>query len=90
MSPGLTLKYNKMDSTSDERRLFGLLGDIFSVAILEKPLNLELIDHTTNSTFMWLGRPYEQYCKENFSFLIRLLDSIKLGSGLRFNLKEHS
>ena len=35
-----------------------------------------------------MGQPYEQFCKENMSWLKRVLKSIKLDTGLSFNLYD--
>lgn len=70
--------------------MFGTLDSIFAVSILENTVYKEIIDFTTGNPFMFLGRPYEQFCGENLSFLLRAFDSLKLGAGISFSIGDHT
>lgn len=68
--------------------MLGLLDSVFSVAIFEKIEIKELTDYNRNETFFYLGKPYEYICKEHMSWLERTLKSIKLDTGLGFQIKD--
>jgi len=60
------------------------------VAIIEKQKEevLTLTNYNTNEKYRYVARPYEQFCKENLSWLDKYLKAVKLHEGLLFNLKD--
>jgi hypothetical protein len=86
---GLTLAFNEVNS-AQQARLLSFIDSIFSVAIVEKQSEevLTLTNHNTKENFRYVARPYEQFCKENLSWLEKHLKAIKLHEGIPFSLKD--
>ena len=84
----MTLSFNLGMTTQEENRLLAFIDSLFSVAILEKT-SITLQDYSKNNTFRYLSEPYQQFCKENLSWIERYLHILKAGKqGLPFQLKE--
>jgi hypothetical protein len=81
---GITLRFNPID---DKSRLLSQLDSIFAVSLIESSDHIKLID-TPSGGLSYYSHPYEQFCKENFSFLSKYLRQAKVSSGLDFLLED--
>ena len=93
--PGLTLSFNKLGDANQRSSLFSFLDSVFSVAIFEQVSLTKLVEEVvagenTKETrqMEYFAKPFEAFCKENLSFLTKLLHATKLATGLDFNLKQ--
>lgn len=91
--PGLTLSFNKLDSKAQRSSLFSFLDAIFSIAIFEQVDLIRTIDDVARGVdagpeIQYFAKPYEAFCKENLSFLTKLLYATKFATGLDFTLKN--
>ena len=94
--PGLGLTIDSIDSLSDSDtgRIFGQVGALMSVAIFEKRFDaIEIESKTLQKQFRtqdeidrrkttYLGKPYETFCQENVSFILKHLNETVFQSGI--------
>jgi hypothetical protein len=59
-----------------------LLSTIFSIAIFEKRDEKINLKGSNGEDFVYFSKPYEPFCKENISFLLKYLASLNFESGL--------
>ena len=87
---GLTLKFNPLEDSSEISRLLTLIDSVFAVFLIESQDNIMNIESRANSnqTIMFYSHPYEQFCKENWSFLSKFLRQSKMDKGLDFLLEN--
>ncbi len=64
-------------------KLFAFISTIFSVAVFEKREDHIKLNDFDDDSFFYLSKPYEPFCKENLSFLLKLITNINYESGLR-------
>lgn len=73
---GLTFEYStvgQVEETQDSHeKLFAFFGNIFSISIFEK--RDECFKVAAHKSYY--SRPYEAFCKENLSYMMKLLNSI--------------
>lgn len=82
---------NDMGDEAQRSKVVAFIDSVFAVSIMERASSdfLQVLDSVRGETIRYLASPYEQFCSENVSFLIKLLRSAKLGEGLNFILKEN-
>jgi len=74
LEPGLTLKFNKMNSSDQQAEFISFIDSILSVALLEKFHEIkDIMDPRSDEKFSYFSYPYEQFCKESTQFTRRLL-----------------
>ena len=66
MPGGITVRMNPISDTS---RILSQIDSIFSVSLIEVEDQLKLIE----GPILYYSNPYEQFCKESFSFLMKYL-----------------
>lgn len=91
--PGLTLSFNNMASAVQKSSLFSFLDAIFSIAIFEQVDQIQMIKDYgetdgKETEISYLSKPFEAFCKENLSFVTKLLYATKFATGLDFSLKN--
>jgi hypothetical protein len=61
------------EETSDSKeKLFAFFGNIFAISIFEQRNNAIKLDEHNN----YYSRPYEAFCKENLSYIFKLLKAV--------------
>ena len=93
--PGLTLSFNKLGDANQRSSLFSFLDSVFSVAIFEQVSLTKLVEEVVaggnakeTKEMEYFAKPFEAFCKENLSFLTKLLYDTKFSTGLDFSLKN--
>ena len=87
--PGLVLKFNTLEDEGEVSRLLTLVDSIFAVSIIESQENVMKIESRIgDEQMMYYSNPYEQFCKENWSFLSKYLRQAKMDQGLDFLLEN--
>ena len=84
--PGLAIKFKTQTgelSTEANDRLFGFLSTMFSLGILEQRKDYLILKNFEGSHFFYFSKPYESFCKENLSVLLKLIANFNYESGLR-------
>lgn len=77
--PGLVLRFNVLDDENEISQLLSLIDSIFSVSLIELQENIMRIENRKdNNQIMYYSHPYEQFCKENWSFLSKYLRLLKV------------
>ena len=96
--PGLTLSFNKLADSKQRSSLYSFLDSIMSVAIFEQVDLTRVVEEvvgggesgagTKTREIEYFAKPFEPFCKENLSFLTKLLFATKFSTGLDFSLKN--
>jgi len=87
--PGLVLKFNALQDEGEVRRLITLIDSIFAVSLIESQENVMKIESRVgDEEMMYYSHPYEQFCKENWSFLSKYLRQSKMDQGIDFLLEN--
>jgi hypothetical protein len=66
MPPGITIRMNPVSDTS---KILSQLDSILSVTLVELHDQMKIIE----GPILYYSNPYEQFCKENLSFLMKYL-----------------
>ena len=80
MPQGITLRMNQV---SDLSPILSQIDSIFAISLIELINNFKELEG-----LLYYSNPYEQYCKENLSFLMKYLRQAKVSSGLDFMLEN--
>jgi Gpi16 subunit, GPI transamidase component len=90
--PGLAMKY-RTDSgqmgNEENEQLFAMVSALFSVAVFEQREERLSLKDGEGEPFFYFSKPYEPFCKENLSFLLKLLSSFNYKSGLQSLLSDN-
>lgn len=88
--PGLTLEFNKLEDKFQQSSLYSFLDSIFSVAIFEQVDLTKTINNMMGASeeINYFAKPFEAFCKENLSFVTKLLYATKFATGIDFTLKQ--
>lgn len=82
---GLSLRYFIEGEVEKDAkaRLYGLVSALFSVAAFEQRDKEEIeLTNGRERSFKYFSKPYEAFCKENLSFLFKVLKAINYEGGL--------
>ena len=72
--PGLSLKFDVIEDQDETGQLLTLIDSVFGVSLIESKDNIMIIDDAVRQKQVsYYSNPYEQFCKENFSFLSKYL-----------------
>lgn len=84
--PGLSFLIDSQKSLSsdDQSKIFGQIGAILSVAIFEQRKDaIEIQAGNQEDVQTYLSKPFETFCQENVSFMMKHLNMTNYASGLR-------
>lgn len=77
--PGIVIRFNKIEDDGEISRILSLIDSVFAVSLIELQENVMKIQSRTNDEeIMFYSHPYEQFCKENWSFLSKYLRQAKM------------
>ena len=84
--PGLSflIDSHKSLSSDDQSKIFGEIGSLLSVAIFEQrkdAIEIQAGNHEEIQTY--LSKPFETFCQENVSFMMKHLNMTNYESGFR-------
>ena len=82
---GLSIKYATHDGqieASINEKLFAMLSSLFSIAVFEYRNEHITLKDGLGQSYFYFSKPYEPFCKENLSFILKFLSSIGYGGGL--------
>ena len=72
-----------MNNVSNLTPILSQIDSIFAISLIELIAEFKQLDD-----LLYYSNPYEQYCKENLSFLLKYLRQAKVSSGLDFLLED--